>query len=569
MSHIKMVPLSSLYKLFPEIDPTEKRRERFSALKNEPLSFQIAYRLETENDFSVSFYPKIETDLPISLYEVGFVPVLHTTAPMVKPESYRPGLFPDLLLSKKVNPPIENAKAPWGSFRFEKDRLMTHATMDSWKALWFTVNEEEKNVAPGKHTVTVKLYHRRTDELCGECSVTVEIIDATLPKQKLFCTHWFHCDCLCDTYGVEMFSERFWEIFRSFASAAAKHGMNMILTPCFTPELDTPIGAYRRKAQLVGVEVKDGKYSFDFSLLQRFLDESRACGIQYFEHAHFFTQWGAEAAPQVWATVNGKEKRIFGWDTCAWGKKYTEFLHAYIPALLDYLKKQGLDKKFFFHVSDEPNETVHATYSKARKVLGDLLDGYMCGDALSDYEFYEDGSVSIPIVVTTNVKSFMGKCKNLWAYYTGGQCTEGYTNRRLDHASERNRMLGIHLYTHDIKGFLHWGYNFYYDTLSHGVFDPKINPCFFEGRNPGTSYLVYPATDGTCISSIRQKVFYEGINDMRALQALQKRIGRKATLELVTKYYAPIDFSVGAESEEKLLAFRDEVNQTIAAAVKK
>ena len=77
------------------------------------------------------------------------------------------------------------------------------------------------------------------------------------------------------------------------------------------------------------------------------------------------------------------------------------------------------------------------------------------------------------------------------------------------------------------------------------------------------------ATDGTCIPSIRQKVFYEGINDMRALQALQKRIGRKATLELVTKYYAPIDFSVGAESEEKLLAFRDEVNQTIAAAVKK
>ena len=42
------------------------------------------------------------------------------------------------------------------------------------------------------------------------------------------------------------------------------------------------------------------------------------------------------------ATVDGKYKRVFGWNTVAWGKKYTEFLHAYIPSLLRFLKAEKL-----------------------------------------------------------------------------------------------------------------------------------------------------------------------------------------------------------------------------------
>ena len=114
-----------------------------------------------------------------------------------------------------------------------------------------------------------------------------------------------------------------------------------------------------------------------------------------------------------------------------------------------------------------------------------------------------------------------------------------------------------------------WGYNYYYDIQSYGIFDPKINPELFDGHNAGCSFIVYPATNGTCIPSIRQKVFYEGINDMRALQLLEKLIGRKATMEFVTSHYAPVDFSVGAESEEKLLTFREELNKKITAAISK
>lgn len=564
---VKTVVLSSLYKLFPEIEPKVGKTMSLSGLKNEPVSFQLAYRLFSENAGSMSFFVKIETDLPVSLYDEGFVPVSNTDNPKLS-EHYRSGLFADMLLPKSVNPKVEIGSFPWADRYFEKDNIQFHAVRDSWKAMWLTVNEDGKTVAPGEHTIGIKLFSRNDAQLIGECSITVNIIDAKLPKQKLIYTNWFHCDCLADIYGEEMFSDKFWKIFRSFTSAAVKNGMNMILTPCFTPPLDTPIGGERKTVQLVGVEVNNGKYSFDFSLLKRYLDESRKCGIEYFEHSHFFTQWGAEHAPKIMATVDGKYKRIFGWSTVAWGKKYTEFLHAYIPSLLRFLKAEKLDKKFFFHISDEPTPSMHESYRKAKSAVGDLLDGYAVGDALSHYEFYEDGTVGTPIVSTDRVTDFFGRCDNLWCYYTGGQCSEGMSNRMINCSSERNRMLGIHMYAHNVKGFLHWGYNYYYDVLSHGLFDPKTEPCLYNGASPGTSFFVYPSSDGKAIQSIRQKVFYEGLNDMRALQLSEKLKGREYTMKLIEKYYGKVTFLTPAESEEKLLGFREELNKIIGSSIK-
>lgn len=71
---LRTIPVSSLCKLFPERDPENERRERFTMLRNEPLSFQIAYRLEGTDLPRLSLIPEIESDLPVSLYEVGCVP---------------------------------------------------------------------------------------------------------------------------------------------------------------------------------------------------------------------------------------------------------------------------------------------------------------------------------------------------------------------------------------------------------------------------------------------------------------------------------------------------------------
>ncbi len=553
---IDTVITSTMEKLFPDTPPEDRGIRRLSCLANEPLSFAVAYKLNSTQAFTVGTYVRIKSELPISLYSVGYVPVLQTHDAQMD-DRFEPGLFGDLLLPKKTNPKVKKTSYPWADIYLEEDSTRLWARRDSWQSVFLTVNEEERVLRAGSYPVKLTFCSSQDNAPLGECELAVEIIGARLPKQKLLYTNWFHCDCLADAYGVAPFSERFFEIFRDYVKKASKNGMNTILTPAFTPPLDTPVGEERMTVQLVGVTVEGGEYSFDFSLLEKFIEISRECGITHFEHSHFFTQWGALHAPKVMATVDGKYRRIFGWETKASGKKYIGFLRAYLGALIPFLRERDLDRSFIYHISDEPGPKSHESYLRAKAGIADLLEGYTVSDALSHYEFYEDGTVTTPIVVTSSVKDFIGKAKNLWVYYTGGQANGGLPNRKLNTTGERNRMLGVQMYMCGAKGFLHWGYNYWYGTLSQGILDPRTDPCYFSGGGPGTAFLVYPATDGSCIESIRQRVFYDAVNDMRALLALEKRIGKRETRKFVNDFFGEVSFETHLGPITRLLAFRE------------
>ena len=406
-------------------------------------------------------------------------------------------------------------------------------------------------------------FNARSGECAAEETLRLEVIGAKLPKQTLLYTSWFHCDCLADTYGVEIFSDRFFEIMRSFVTAAAKTGMNMILLPAFTPPLDTTPGKERRTAQLVQVERKGEEYRFDFSLMKKYIELCRECGIRNFEHSHFFTQWGAKHAPKVMATVDGEYKRIFGWETDSASEEYAAFLKSYIMALKAFLKKMDLENHIMFHISDEPDIKYISYYENAQKIVGEEIKGYACGDALSHYEYYAKGYTKRPIVIVDSeeMEQFVANCSDYWVYYTGNQLTQGCSNRIIPTPSARNRVIGLQMYVSGAKGFLHWGYNYYYGVLSHGLFNPIANPCGYN-QLAGTSYLVYPSITGEAIPSLRMKVFYEGLNDYRALQLLENLTGREATLDFIEKTAGKVNYKFHPSNSE-MVAFRQKLNQEI------
>lgn len=68
-----------------------------------------------------------------------------------------------------------------------------------------------------------------------EVSFPVEVVGAALPPQTLVHTEWFHADCLATWYGVEPLSEEHWTILGKYMKNAAAYGINLLLTPVFTP----------------------------------------------------------------------------------------------------------------------------------------------------------------------------------------------------------------------------------------------------------------------------------------------------------------------------------------------
>lgn len=519
MSVLQTRLTSSLEKCFLDESLTSKPRQNaFFMFRNERLSFQLIYQnSEIEHMQYATVRVQGEMAPYATLREVVSIPSMYPVAHERMDEHYlrtEPGLYPDLLRPLHS---MGRVALPYGQLH----------------AVWVDLSLPE-DFAPGQYTLTISL-HAADDALLASETATVQVLAAALPPQQLIRTEWFYTDCLAEYYHTPVFSERHWQIIEQFIRTAVQNGINMILTPIFTPELDTYIGGERLTTQLVDITVTEpGVYTFGFEKLERWIALCLRCGVEYFEIPHFFTQWGAHHAPKIVAKVNGRSKRIFGWETDALGDGYPEFLEQLIPAVLAVFHRHGLDRKLFFHVSDEPNLKSLEQFTRCREILTRSLAGYPIIDALSDYAFYETGAISKPVPAIKHIEPFLTHhVPGLWAYYCGaGGCTDT-TNRYFSMSLARVRILGVQLYLNHIEGFLHWGYNFYHNRYSYDFVDP-FGCSDGEGFAPsGDTYLVYPGDDGTAWESLRLNAMREAMDDMRALELCESLRGRAFTEALI------------------------------------
>lgn len=549
MIHYEFMLTDSLEKIFPDQRPKRRFNKSISALVGEVVSLQLAYYMEydgcelNKQEITVAFDAEIREQ--IRLRKVELVPATMSAYREQLDDDYlftKPCLCPDLLM------PAEN-------------RIL-RPYANQWRSAWIDV-EVTSEMCGRQFPVTVLVTH--DSEILWSEQFILQVIHATLPKQRLVYTEWFHGDCLADYYQVEPFSEKYWEIVENFVGTAVKHGVNMLLTPVFTPPLDTMEGGERTTVQLVGVKKeRDGRYIFDFSLLKRWIGMCRRTGIEYLEISHLFTQWGARHAPKVIAEVDGENRRIFGWETDAAGEEYHAFLSAFLPELKDVLRGEGVFENTYFHISDEPHGEEMESYRMAKEGVWPLLSDCRVMDALSSFELYQSGVVEHPIVCSDCLEPFLeAGVERLWVYYC---CVQGLkvSNRFMAMPSSRNRILGVQLYLYRIEGFLHWGYNFYNSQHSVAPVNPYLTTDSGGGFPSGDPFVVYPSADGTAFDSLRFMVLSEALYDLRALEKLEELAGREFTEHLIHEGVdEPITFKHYPKDAEYLLHLREKVNQAI------
>ncbi len=550
MYQIKLV--SSLEKPFLHSRMEDYRPLTFiRMMKNQRLSFQLLHT-STGDDAPIRALLSLRIEgLPaehVTARTVELVPVAYPIDPAIPDDNYLskdPGLYPDWLQPLHYGAGISVMK-------------------NQLRAVWIQFDPMGK-VPAGTYDVTVKLTAGE-DTVVSE-SLTVEILDASLPEQEMLLTQWFHCDCLANYYNCEPWSERHWQIVENFARTARHNGINLLLTPLFTPALDTAIGGERTTVQLLDITVTNGEYTFGFDKLDRWIDMCDRVGIKYFEISHLFTQWGAGHAPKVMATVDGEYKRIFGWDTDATGEAYSRFLRTMLPAFLDHMKARADDKRCYFHISDEPNLEQLEQYKKSKAVVADLLEGYTIMDALSEYEFYCEGVVTTPIPSNNSIEPFIqGNVPGLWTYYCCGQCID-VSNRLIAMPNWRTRSIGMQFYKYDIAGFLQWGYNFYNNMSSVNTVNPYAETSGEYWVPAGDPFSVYPAEDGTAYESTRIIVFHEALEDVRAMKLCESFYGKERVVAEMEAVFGEIRFSRCARSADMMLAVRARIDELIALAV--
>jgi hypothetical protein len=189
---------------------------------------------------------------------------------------------------------------------------------------------------------------------------------------------------------------------------------------------------------------------------------------------------------------DGQSVHMFGWHIKGSSDLYRNFLLQFLPELVNFLQNENVIEQCYFHLSDEPSLEHLENYRYAYELVVPLLGGAKTIEAISDIDFYEHGLISTPVSSNDHIEPFLEKqVKNLWTYYCCGQGNK-VGNRFLAMPSYRNRILGVQLYKYDIKGFLQWGYNFYYSQHSMFEINPYITTSASFTYPSGDAFSVYP-----------------------------------------------------------------------------
>ena len=151
-------------------------------------------------------------------------------------------------------------------------------------------------------------------------------------------------------------------------------------------------------------------------------------------------------------------------------------------------------------------------------MLRELAPWMSVMDELSEPEFAREGLTDMPVPSISVAPDFAAEGMPCWCYYCCGP-RGPFLNRHMDTPLPKIAMHGFLFYRWPFRGFLHWGYNYWYESQTRDLIDPYT---VLDGRAwPGWAYgdtsVVYPGPDGP-VDSMRWEVFAEGLRDYALLQ---------------------------------------------------
>lgn len=501
---------SSLQRVYPTARPITGAALQLTTPRGARVAFQACVRNSTTAPIQAEVTVSAPAGITSQVRRVGCVPVLHhnTNTELAELDGVGriPGYVPDPLFpeTSATVAPLET-QAFWITLGIPQDAK---------------VGLQDVSV---RFTVRSQVYRRnvvtQADVLeQAESNASLNVRPLVLQEPRDFpVTHWFYADALCDWYHVEPFDEPFWRIVRPYMRDLVEHGGSCQYVPLFTP----PTDGVKRPTQLLRVqETAPGRYAFDFSDVKRWTDLALSCGARYLEWTHLFWQWGIQYALRVYRSNQDRDSLLWTPDTGATSETYRKFLAQFLPAFHAFLADARLLERSFFHVSDEPHGEEHLrNYRAARALLGELAPWMKVMDALSEVQYGIEGITDMPIPVLSTAKQYREAGIAHWVYFC---CSPRgrYLQRLLDTPLPKIGMAGWLFYRLGARGFLHWGYNYWYQSQTQTLLDPFTEQAgaAWPGWAYGDPFQVYPGDAGP-LDSIRWEVWAESLQDYALLQS--------------------------------------------------
>ncbi|MHB0997669.1 MAG: DUF4091 domain-containing protein [Armatimonadota bacterium] len=384
---------------------------------------------------------------------------------------------------------------------FLEDRNLDITSGRNWPV--FLTFPVPVNAEPGIYTG--KLWIVSGDERTP-VDVSLEVLPVTLPDDtRLSVTLWFNHGNVSQHSNHPLWSDGYWEDIKSVGKMMHAHHQNI---------------AWAGHGLIKIFKEPDGKVTFDFSLLDKWVETFDSVGVNRLieiDHISYRIDgaWETDFVLPPWKGTDS-----------ATGKEVDIEVEEWAPALQKHMEEKGWLDRTALHIGDEPIEPNYKSWLAISRRFHAAAPKIKRIDAVLTPKVLNDIEIAVPSLdhcdyFPKELREFANKEGNQFWFYTAWVPQGKYPNRLMDYPVIKTRLLHWINYRYQITGYLHWA-----------LFMWQAG---FPGLAPGDNWIVWPGSKGPR-SSIRYEAVRSGIEDYEFMAMLED-----ATARVADKLGAKID----------------------------
>ncbi len=379
------------------------------------------------------------------------------------------------------------------------------------------------DAVPGDYTCTVTVDF---DGETLEIPMVLTVHKAVVPEESLTIIQGYVAHNIAKYHGVSFGSPELEQLDEKYVSLLRRMHQNMMYT-----------------GGVKVTKVGENQYEFDFSVMEKIMRRQLAQGIKCFNgpSVGWRQSWSASTI-----LVNGDIPSMSYEGYC--------YLTQYLPALHDFLEKNGWLDIFVMGVADEPNVHNQTEFRALCGLIRKIVPDIRLIDAMSYGNLH--GALDIWVPLNAEYDRHMKEIETLrqsgdeiWHYVCCGPRGDEYINRFMDYPLLATRYLFWGNYRHNLTGYLHWASNWYQPgqdpfRLNCPEHHNTDSVCWLPA---GDTHLVYPGDDGPWMSvrGEAQRESAEEYEMFRALAAVNKEEADKICA-MAFRTFKDVEYDVAA-----------------------
>jgi Glycoside hydrolase 123, catalytic domain/Glycoside hydrolase 123 N-terminal domain len=341
--------------------------------------------------------------------------------------------------------------------------------------------------------------------------ISVEVSDHQLPppsKWKYDLDLWQSPDPIAKVHDVKLWSEEHFTLMKPYFTMLAGAGQKSITAII----IDQPWGSghvyYKDPTLIKWTRRKDGKWSYDYTIFDRYVSFMMGCGIDQRINCYSMVTWNLSFI--YYDEVRGDTTSI---SARPGSQEYNDFWEPMLRDFTRHLKIKGWFDKAAIAMDERDMESMKAVFVLLKKIdpgwKTALAGNYHPEIAMDIYDY----CIIIHAKFDPDVLKARKEAGKPSTYYTA--CGENKPNGFTFSPPAENTWISWHAAAEGFTGYLRWAYNNWTKAT--------LQDTRYRTWPGGDCYQIYPGPR----TSIRFEKLIEGIQDFEKIRILREQFTRE------------------------------------------